>query len=1112
MLAALDLSGLSLAVGCAVADTLDPGGERIRLKWPNDLFLDGAKLGGILIETTPLPREQRGVVIGIGLNLQPLPADVDRSAFVSGHAALHSLDPAATAHATLDRLAPALRALLADFETLGFGPWQLAFSRRDLTAGRRVRVGEQSGVARAARRAAGGHRRRHVDGGRLPVDVAEVVGRVGPHGEGAARRRHDGRGGEVGRREAADDAATGHDHPVRRDDGAAAGQADRAGRQRQRLAGHEAAGGRLGQRHGAAAHLQRLRDGGIGVHHAGAAGGLGAIALVLHDRARRAALRRVAVGGTAAARRREGPRGVLEDLDRLGRREARPHRGHQADDAADDGRREAGADRRPAARVGLVRGHRRGGAAVGRADHRVQAGLAAERVDAVAARRGDGHVRAQAGEADLGADMAQRGHRDDLTGRIELKGVKNGQIDAVQARLTRLSLPRSEADSVSELMDPAKAGATSSPLPSLDIEVDDFELRGKRMGRLEVLAQAPAAARDWKLEKLQIASPDATLSASGRWGGDTAARRRTQLDWKLDIADAGKLLERLGQGQKDSPVLRGGKGVLAGQVGWDGSPLAPHYPSMAGALNVQLDSGTFLKAEPGVGRLLGDGALRPEERAPARLGRAGDDVGQGLRRRRRAAVGRLAVRSHAADPPRARPPRHADGARHRAARQRRRRGRPAQRARAAVPPGQRARGALVPRQLSHADARQRAHRRHAHPRTRRRIPDREGRHALRRTRPGLARPGGLHVHGGRPVPHRHRARPRAAEPDAGRPGPPGGRTARRQDAGARGRLMTQVWITGLGAVSALGAGADTLADALLAGRSGITAQPGSEAHALKPFAAAVVTEPLGADMPPAQRNLYDRHSLMAMQAAAEAWAQAGLPATAPEPDRAAVAWGTGLGGSVSLESSYQQMFTATPPRVHPYTVVRVMANSAGSHLAMRHQLRAAQFAVSNACASSAQAIGEALWLLRTGRADVALVGGSEADAQHRQRLGLALAEQVSDPRARDAFLGQASLVTGGTGKTAGGTSGAPPGSKGLAGSKGSTSSAGGTTIGGPLNDAVLEKAVPLLAQHVGPIAKVLVKRAAAGIDSRAVFFNRLAESVNDPAAREKLLKELGRLP
>lgn len=148
MPAELDLSGLSLAVGCTVADVLDPAGERVRLKWPNDLFLDGAKLGGILIETVPLPNQQRGVVIGIGLNLQPLPPDADRSAFASGHAALRSLDPGATAASVLDRLAPALRALLADFETLGFGPWQLAFSRRDLAAGRRVRVGGQVGIAR----------------------------------------------------------------------------------------------------------------------------------------------------------------------------------------------------------------------------------------------------------------------------------------------------------------------------------------------------------------------------------------------------------------------------------------------------------------------------------------------------------------------------------------------------------------------------------------------------------------------------------------------------------------------------------------------------------------------------------------------------------------------------------------------------------------------------------------------------------------------------------------------------------------------------------------------------------------------------------------------------
>jgi BirA family biotin operon repressor/biotin-[acetyl-CoA-carboxylase] ligase len=170
--AALDLSGLSLAVGCAVADVLDPKGDRIQLKWPNDLFLDGAKLGGILIEAIPLPAERRGVVIGMGLNLQPLPPDADRSAYASGHAALQTLAPGATASATLDRLAPALRALLADFETLGFAPWQAAFARRDLALDRRVRVGDQPGVARGV--SARGELLLETAAGVAPVSAGEL--------------------------------------------------------------------------------------------------------------------------------------------------------------------------------------------------------------------------------------------------------------------------------------------------------------------------------------------------------------------------------------------------------------------------------------------------------------------------------------------------------------------------------------------------------------------------------------------------------------------------------------------------------------------------------------------------------------------------------------------------------------------------------------------------------------------------------------------------------------------------------------------------------------------------------------------------------------------------
>lgn len=187
-----------------------------------------------------------------------------------------------------------------------------------------------------------------------------------------------------------------------------------------------------------------------------------------------------------------------------------------------------------------------------------------------------------------------------------------------------------------------------------------------------------------------------------------------------------------------------------------------------------------------------------------------------------------------------------------------------------------------------------------------------------------------------------------------------------------------VWITGLGACSALGPDADALADALEQGRSGVRLQPGAPGRGLPPFAAAAVTGPLGQGLPLNERTLSDRHSLMALQAAGEAWGQAGLPATADDPTRAACAWGSGLGGSGALEQAYTEMLTQAEPRMHPFTVVRVMSNSPASQLAIRYQLQGALLSIANACASSAQAIGEALWLLRQGRADLALVGGSEA--------------------------------------------------------------------------------------------------------------------------------------
>ena len=137
-----DWSGLSLAVGLAVAEALDPAGDRIGLKWPNDLILrdaageqPGRKLGGILIESVPVGAE-RAAVIGIGLNVMPQP--VAEAEY--GTAALTELWPGATPQDALARIGePLVRALLA-FERDGFAAMQPAYARRDVLAGRQVRT------------------------------------------------------------------------------------------------------------------------------------------------------------------------------------------------------------------------------------------------------------------------------------------------------------------------------------------------------------------------------------------------------------------------------------------------------------------------------------------------------------------------------------------------------------------------------------------------------------------------------------------------------------------------------------------------------------------------------------------------------------------------------------------------------------------------------------------------------------------------------------------------------------------------------------------------------------------------------------------------------------
>jgi uncharacterized protein (TIGR02099 family) len=209
----------------------------------------------------------------------------------------------------------------------------------------------------------------------------------------------------------------------------------------------------------------------------------------------------------------------------------------------------------------------------------------------------------------------------ELNGYVEYRQPAGAGAGRVYARLARLTIDPNASTEVEALLNNEQIDS----VPALDIVVDDFELRGRKLGRVEVEAvnrgggavAREGGVREWRLTKLQLSVPEASFTASGNWAAVNAqaalpggARppaaapgelRRTVMNFKLDIADSGALLARFGM--KD--VVRRGKGNMEGQVSWIGSPLALDYPTLGGQFNVNVETGQFLKADPGLAKLLG---------------------------------------------------------------------------------------------------------------------------------------------------------------------------------------------------------------------------------------------------------------------------------------------------------------------------------------------------------------------------------------------------------------------------------------------------------------------------------------------------------------------------
>ena len=188
--------------------------------------------------------------------------------------------------------------------------------------------------------------------------------------------------------------------------------------------------------------------------------------------------------------------------------------------------------------------------------------------------------------------------------------------------------------------------------------------------------------------------------------------------------------------------------------------------------------------------------------------------------------------------------------------------------------------------------------------------------------------------------------------------------------------QTDVVVTGLGATTPLGGDVATTWSALLDGQSGISMLP-EEWHETLPvhFAGQIAQEPSEKLPRPRLRRL-DRTQQFALIAAQEAWDDAGAPGV--DPLRLGVVVSSGIGGILTILEQYDTFREKGWKRVSPFTVPMLMPNSPAAAVALEFTARAGAHAPVSACASSAEAIANAIDIIRAGRADVVIAGGTEA--------------------------------------------------------------------------------------------------------------------------------------
>tara|TARA_R110001599_G_scaffold171353_1_gene362232 strand:+ start:235042 stop:239457 length:4416 start_codon:yes stop_codon:yes gene_type:complete len=187
-----------------------------------------------------------------------------------------------------------------------------------------------------------------------------------------------------------------------------------------------------------------------------------------------------------------------------------------------------------------------------------------------------------------------------ISGYVTWRESSSGRgLGKVTARLASLIVPDNAKEDVKQLLQQDEADTV---MPALDIVAENFELFGKKLGQLELVAHYVRASsgREWSIQKLALRNADALLSATGKWVA-MGKHNTSNLVYKLEIADAGKLLNRFGY----EDVLRRGKGNMTGDVSWQGAPFSLDVPSLTGAIQLDISDGQFLKVDLGAAKLLG---------------------------------------------------------------------------------------------------------------------------------------------------------------------------------------------------------------------------------------------------------------------------------------------------------------------------------------------------------------------------------------------------------------------------------------------------------------------------------------------------------------------------